>query len=51
MADVEHPVSLRLTDEDKTMLDYLKERLGMRTAQVIRHALRKLYQAEKKQEQ
>ena len=48
MGDSLNPTSLRFNDQDKEMIDYLKERLGMGATQVIRHALRRLYQAEKK---
>jgi hypothetical protein len=43
-----HPHSIRLSDEDQVMLDYLRERLGMKSSPVFRLALRRLYQAEKK---
>ncbi|SEB98251.1 hypothetical protein SAMN05443244_2344 [Terriglobus roseus] len=45
-----HPHSFRLSDEDQEMLAYLRERLGMKSSPVLRLALRRLYQAEKKQD-
>ena len=45
-----HPHSFRLSDEDQEMLAYLRERLGMKSSPVLRLALRRLYQAEKKLE-
>jgi hypothetical protein len=46
----DHAMSLRINDEDKEILGYLKERLGMGPTQVIRLALRRLFQSEKKLE-
>lgn len=51
MSKSEHPISLRVNDEDIAMIEYLKKRLGVGLSGVIRQALRKLYRAEKRQEQ
>ena len=46
----DHPLSIRVNDEDKDRLDYLKQRLGMKPTAIIRLALRRLYDFEKKLE-
>jgi hypothetical protein len=38
--------ALRMNEEDAKMLEFLKSRLGMGTSQILRHAVRRLYQAE-----
>ena len=48
MGKVEHPLSLRVNDEDIEMIAYLKQRLGIGSSSVLRLALRRLFQAEKK---
>jgi hypothetical protein len=44
----EQPYSLRINEEDRAILDYLQGRLGLKTAQVIRLALRRLQEQEKR---
>jgi len=48
MEKLQHPSSIRLDKEDQRMIEYLTERLGLKSSQVFRLALRRLYQAEKK---
>lgn len=48
MEKLQHPSSIRLDKEDQRMLEYLTARLGLKSSQVFRLALRRLYQAEKK---
>ena len=43
----EHMHCVRLNDEYERMLAYLVERLGMKSTQVQRHAILRLYQTEK----
>jgi hypothetical protein len=45
----EQPVVFRPSEEDKRMLDWLADRLYLKRAQVLRQALKKLYDAEKPQ--
>jgi hypothetical protein len=41
------PVVFRPSEQDKGMLDWLSERLYLKPAQVLRHGLKRLYDAEK----
>jgi len=45
----EQPVVFRPSEEDKRMLKWLSDRLYLKPAQVLRQALKKLYDAEKPQ--
>lgn len=44
----EQPVVFRPSEEDRAMLDWLAERLYLKPAQVIRQAVKRLYDAEKR---
>lgn len=48
MEKMQYPTSFRWNEDDHKMIEYLMERLGMKSTQVLRLALRRLYQAEKK---
>jgi predicted DNA-binding protein len=48
MEKTHYASSIRFTKEDHEMIEYLMKRLGMKSTQVLRLALRRLYQAEKK---
>ncbi len=43
----EQPVVFRPSEEDRRMLNWLSDRLYLKPAQVLRHGLKKLYDAEK----
>jgi hypothetical protein len=43
----EQPVVFRPSEEDRRMLNWLSDRLYLKPAQVLRQALKKLYDAEK----
>ena len=43
----EQPVVFRPSEEDERMLKWLSDRLYLKPAQVLRQALKKLYDAEK----
>ena len=45
-----NPYSIRFNEDDNRMLAFLTERLGLKVPQVLRLALRRLYQTEKKKE-
>ena len=44
----EQPVVFRPSEQDRHMLDWLSERLYLKPAQVIRQAIKRLYDAEKR---
>jgi hypothetical protein len=44
----EQPVVFRPSEEDRRMLDWLSDRLYLKSAQVLRQGLKKLYDAEKR---
>ena len=47
MAAIVHPYPIRFNDEDLVMVEFLKGRLAVDSpSQVVRHAVRRLYQAE-----
>ena len=45
-ADSQNIVRFRSTPEDRKIIEQLQERLGLKTAQVLRVALRRLYEQE-----
>jgi hypothetical protein len=47
MATEETPISMKLTDEDRKILEWLKKKLGANTTGVFRQALRVLRDKEK----
>jgi hypothetical protein len=46
----DYPLSFRVNDADLAIIDYLKTRLGLGKSQVIKLALRRLMQWEKRRE-
>jgi hypothetical protein len=44
----EQPITFRPSETDREMLDWLSERLYLKPAQVLRQALKRLYDAEKR---
>jgi hypothetical protein len=47
MATEQTPISMKLTDEDRKILEWLKKKLGANTTGVFRQALRVLRDKEK----
>lgn len=45
--DRQHRFDVRLADVHHDMLDWLKSRFGCRKSEVVRHAIRVLYEAER----
>jgi hypothetical protein len=43
----EQPIVFRPSEQDKTMLDWLADRLYLKPSQVLRQGLKRLYDAEK----
>jgi hypothetical protein len=50
MAKQEPPLCFRANEEDKGILEYLKKRMGVSMAQVIKIAIRRLRDSEKRLE-
>jgi hypothetical protein len=50
MAKQEPPLCFRANEEDKSILEYLKKRMGLSMAQVIKIAIRRLRDSEKRLE-